>query len=116
MNACLFSGLLNISFVYQPSFCSYLKFRCYFTKPIKKYEELGQFNYNWDSHLTGFKEINCTMFGSECYHVGQFDKENKVGVGISVLEDGYTLYTNYLFVFMRDTTRTINLMDQEELQ
>ena len=56
------------------------------------------------------------MFGSECYHVGQFDKENKVGVGISVLEDGYTLYTNYLFVFMRDTTRTINLMDQEELQ
>ena len=116
VNACLFSGLLNISCSYQSSFCSYLKFREYFAKPAKKYEELGQFDYNWDSHLKGFKEAKCTMYSRGCYHVGQFDKEIKVGVGISVLEDGYTLSVNYLFVFMRDITRMMILMGQEELQ
>ena len=92
MNACFFSGLLNISCSYQSSICSYLKFRNVFVEPIKKYEELGQFDYNWDSHLKGFKEAKCTWSRGKYYYVGQFDKGIKVGVGICVLKNGYTLY------------------------
>ena len=81
-----------------------LSYRILFSKSLKTYNLIGQFDYKINEELTGIKAKVDEYYGDKWIYIGQFRQDGKrEGVGISVTDDAITLiyYLSYN-VFTRD--------------